>query len=59
MSLLPSSFIIALLGFLEAYAVATTFAAKKNYKTDANQEFVALGITNVCLNLILCVATFV
>lgn len=45
--LLPIALTISLVGFAESYAVAKTIQAKhKNYKLEANQELIALGIAN-------------
>jgi len=42
-----SAAIIAVVGFLETVAVGGKFAAKARYNFDANQEFIALGISNL------------
>lgn len=45
--LLPIALTISMVGFAESYAVAKTIQAKhKNYKLEANQELIALGIAN-------------
>lgn len=45
--LLPIALTISLVGFAESYAVAKTIQAKhKNYKLEANQELIALGMAN-------------
>jgi SulP family sulfate permease len=47
-SLLPIALAIALVSFMESIAVAKAIQAKhRNYKVDANQELVALGIANI------------
>ena len=47
-SLLPIALTIAFVGFMESIAVAKAIQAKrKNYKVDANQELVALGLSNI------------
>lgn len=47
-SLLPIALAIALVSFMESIAVAKAIQAKhKNYKVDANQELVALGLANI------------
>ncbi|WP_154859491.1 SulP family inorganic anion transporter [Cyclobacterium xiamenense] len=46
-TLLPIALTISLVGFAESFAVAKTIQAKhKNYRLDANQELMALGIAN-------------
>ncbi|AFL86028.1 high affinity sulfate transporter 1 [Belliella baltica DSM 15883] len=46
-TLLPIAFTISLVGFAESFAVAKTIQAKhKNYRLNANQELIALGIAN-------------
>jgi len=47
-ALLPMALAIALVGYMEAIAVAKAVQHKaKNYKIDANQELVALGAANI------------
>lgn len=46
-SLLASSFIIALIGFVESVSVAQTLAAKKRQRIDPDQELIGLGAANV------------
>jgi SulP family sulfate permease len=47
-SLLPTAFTIAFVGFMESIAVAKAIHSKhKDYKLDANQELMALGIANI------------
>lgn len=46
-SLLPIALTISFVGFAESFAVAKTIQAKhKNYKLDANQELIGLGLAN-------------
>lgn len=46
-TLLPIALTISLVGFAESFAVAKTIQGKhKDYKLDANQELVALGMAN-------------
>ena len=46
-TLLPIALTISLVGFAESFAVAKTIQAKhKNYKLDANQELIGLGMAN-------------
>lgn len=47
-SLIPAATAIALIGFMESYAVAQTIQSKhKNYTIRPNQELIALGLANV------------
>jgi sulfate permease, SulP family len=47
-ALLPMALAIALVGYMEAIAVAKAIQQKaKTYKVDANQELVALGMANI------------
>ncbi len=47
-SLIPTAFTIAFVGFMESIAVAKAIQTKhKDYKLDANQELLALGLANV------------
>lgn len=45
--LLPSAIIIALLGFMEAIAIAKAMAAKTGQKIDPNQELIGQGLSNI------------
>ncbi len=46
-TLLPIALTISLVGFAESFAVAKTIQAKhKNYRLNANQELIALGMAN-------------
>ncbi|MFD2203056.1 SulP family inorganic anion transporter [Shivajiella indica] len=46
-TLLPIALTISLVGFAESFAVAKTIQAKhKNYRLDANQELIGLGVAN-------------
>ncbi len=47
-ALMPTALAIALVSFMESYAVAKAIQSKhKDYKIDANQELVALGLANI------------
>lgn len=47
-ALIPTALTIALVSFMESIAVAKAIQAKhKNYKVDANQELIGLGLANV------------
>ncbi|XP_011788588.1 PREDICTED: sodium-independent sulfate anion transporter [Colobus angolensis palliatus] len=39
--------VVPLVGLLESVAVAKAFASQNNYRIDANQELLAIGLTNV------------
>ena len=46
-SLLASSLIIAVIGFVESISVAQTLAAKRRQRIDPNQELIGLGAANI------------
>ncbi len=47
-NLLPTALTISLVGFMESIAVAKAIQAKhKDYKLDANQELIGLGMANI------------
>lgn len=46
-SLLGSSLIIAIIGFVESVSVAQTLAAKKRQRIEPDQELIALGASNI------------
>jgi sulfate permease, SulP family len=43
----PTSVLIALVGFMEAYSIGKTFAVQGGYELRANQELFALGVSNL------------
>ncbi|WP_457551791.1 SulP family inorganic anion transporter [Desulfobacula sp.] len=47
LQLLPFAVIIALLGFMEAIAIAKSMAAKTGQKLDPNQELIGQGLANI------------
>ncbi len=47
LKVLPSAVIIALLGFMEAIAIAKAMAAKTGQKIDPNQELIGQGLANM------------
>lgn len=47
LSLGPTAVAIALVGFMESIAVATTYARKNGYELRPNRELVGLGVANV------------
>uniref|UniRef100_A0A8C0K878 Sodium-independent sulfate anion transporter n=1 Tax=Canis lupus dingo TaxID=286419 RepID=A0A8C0K878_CANLU len=44
--------VVPLMGLLESIAVAKSFASQNNYRVDANQELLAIGLTNVLGSLV-------
>jgi len=46
-TLLGSSFMIALIGFVESVSVAQTLAARQQQSIDPNQELIGLGASNI------------
>lgn len=46
-ALLPTAFVIALVGFMESIAVAKVYAAQNRYAVDPNRDLIALGAANV------------
>ncbi|WP_280770232.1 SulP family inorganic anion transporter [Salipaludibacillus daqingensis] len=46
-SLLPIAFTIAIIGFVESYAMAKVIASKEKYPINANKELNGLGIANI------------
>lgn len=47
MALLPSAFLIALIGFVESVSVAQTLAAKRRQSISPDQEVIGLGMANL------------
>lgn len=47
LSLLPASLIIAMVGYLESFAVAGLIADKEKYRIDPNRELLGLGVANM------------
>ncbi|MBJ7536607.1 SulP family inorganic anion transporter [Marinomonas transparens] len=45
--LLPSAFLISIVGFVGSVSVAQSFAAKRRQDIDPNQELVGLGLANI------------
>jgi SulP family sulfate permease len=46
-SLLPIALIISLVGFTESISIATTLASRRRQQVNANQELIALGVSNI------------
>ena len=51
MTLLPSALIIAIVGFLEAFAISKSIAAQTRQKLDINQELIGQGLGNIASSL--------
>jgi SulP family sulfate permease len=45
--LLPNAFALALLGLIEAVAIARSIAMKTHQRIDSNQEFIGQGLSNI------------
>lgn len=50
-SLLPTALTIAFIGYVEAFVVAKSIAAREGYAVDANKEFQGLGLANTAASL--------
>ncbi|MDQ1901927.1 MULTISPECIES: SulP family inorganic anion transporter [unclassified Paracoccus (in: a-proteobacteria)] len=50
-ALLPSAFLIALIGFVESVSVAQTLAAKRRQSISPDQELIGLGMANLAAAL--------
>jgi SulP family sulfate permease len=46
-ALVPGALAIALVGFMESFAVAKVYAERNRYEVDANQELLGLGLANL------------
>ena len=51
-SLLGSSLIIAVIGFVESISVAQTLAAKRRQRIEPDQELIGLGVSNIASALL-------
>ena len=51
-ALFPGALVISIVGFLEAYAISKTIAAKTKQKTDVNQELIGQGLGNLASSLL-------
>ncbi len=49
--LIGKAFVISLIGFMEAYAIAKAIASKTKKKLDLNQELVGQGLANIASSL--------
>ncbi len=50
-TLLPTAFVITLVGFMESIAVAKVYARRHRYEVEANNELIGLGAANVASGL--------
>ncbi|MEO5362765.1 MAG: sulfate permease [Magnetococcus sp. DMHC-8] len=50
-TLLPSAFVISLVGFMEAISIARAMAARSKAHIDPNQELIGQGLGNICGSL--------
>lgn len=55
-NLTPNAFAIALLGLIEAVAIARAIATKTGQRIDANQEFIGQGLSNIAGSFFSCYA---
>lgn len=51
LGLLPSAFVISLVGFVEAISIARAMAARTKVHIDPNQELIGQGLGNLCGSL--------
>jgi SulP family sulfate permease len=49
--LLPTALTIAFIGYVEAFAVARSIAAREGYGIEANKEFKGLGLANIAASV--------
>ncbi len=49
--LLGTALIISIIGFMEAFAIAKSLAAKRKEKIDVNQELIGQGLANMAVSL--------
>ena len=55
--LTPSAFAVALLGLIQAVAIARSIANKSHQKLDSNQEFIGEGLSNIVGSMFMCYAS--
>ncbi len=55
--LTPSAFAVALLGLIQAIAIAKSIAIKSHQQLDANQEFIGEGLSNLVGSMFMCYAS--
>ncbi len=55
--LTPSAFAVALLGLIQAIAIARSIAIKSHQQLDANQEFIGEGLSNMVGSMFMCYAS--
>ncbi|MEZ5346482.1 MAG: SulP family inorganic anion transporter [Pyrinomonadaceae bacterium] len=51
LALLPSGLIIAVIGFVEGYAISKSISAKSKQKIDVNQELIGQGLGNIASSI--------
>ena len=51
LALLPTALTIAFIGYVEAFAVARSIAAREGYGIEADKEFKGLGLSNIAASL--------
>lgn len=54
--LTPNAFAVALLGLIEAVAIARSIATKSHQRLDGNQEFIGQGLSNIVGGMFMCYA---
>jgi len=55
--LFPNAFAIALLGLIQATAIARSIAVKSKQNLDSNQEFIGEGLSNIVGSMMMCYAS--
>jgi SulP family sulfate permease len=55
--LTPSAFAVALLGLIQAVAIARSIAIKSHQQLDASQEFIGEGLSNIVGSMFMCYAS--
>ena len=55
--LTPSAFAVALLGLIQAVAIARSIANKSHQMLDSNQEFIGEGLSNIVGSMFMCYAS--
>lgn len=56
-TLTPSAFAVALLGLIQAIAIARSIAIKSHQKLDPNQGFIGEGLSNIVGSMFMCYAS--
>jgi SulP family sulfate permease len=55
--LFPNAFAVALLGLIQATAIARSIAVKSKQSLDSNQEFIGEGLSNIVGSMMMCYAS--